>query len=403
MEKKSNHRVNVVRLGEPRIHTNADSLEIFDIEGYQCVVRKGEFMSGGQAIYIQPDSVVPQTESFRFIWEGQKGLDGLVPERRRRIKAKRLRKEWSEGLLMPITILPSNGGHLKLGSISPCEGCEKGTIESWFYQDGEDVSDILGITHYDPDGETDTVASMTRAPRRKYPKSLKGWFYFILYRLGFVNKNVCRAMAYDVQLPVPIFEVEALKNYLHAFKEGEQVIGSEKIHGSNARYLFFEDKFYAGSHCQWKLEGEGIWWKVVEKFPWIKEWCQMNPGATLYGEVVPTQKGFTYGCQQSKEFPQGTVNFFAYAIHTTDGRWVTPFTPSFYGTGIPFENIVPVLYSGPFDLAAIKKVADGPSMVPGANHIREGIVVVPVEERNVFRLGRLILKLVSNEFLQKDE
>lgn len=378
MEKKSNHRVNIVRLGQPRVHTNADSLEIFDIEGYQCVVKKQEFMSGGQAIYIQPDSVVPMTEPFRFIWEGQKGLDGVVPERRRRIKAKRLRKEWSEGLLMPLSILPEND-----------------KFAGRFYQDGEDVSDLLGVTHYDPDGESaDTYAALARAPRRKYPKSLKGWFYFILYRLGFINKNVCRAMAYDVQLPVPIFEVEALKNYLHAFKQGEMVIGSEKIHGSNGRWLYFEDKFYAGSHYQWKLEGEGIWWKVVEKFPWIKEWCQAHPGHTLYGEVVPTQKGFNYGCKD------GEVNAFFYAVHTPEKKWITPFVDHM---GIPLEHIAPVLYIGEFSLPLIKKFADGPSTVPGAKHVREGIVVVPVEERDVFRLGRLILKLVSNSFLEKDE
>jgi len=41
---KANHRVNIVRLGEPRVHTNADSLELFDIEGYQVVTKKGNFL-----------------------------------------------------------------------------------------------------------------------------------------------------------------------------------------------------------------------------------------------------------------------------------------------------------------------------------------------------------------------
>ena len=27
---KANHQVNIVRLGEPRVHSNADSLELFD-------------------------------------------------------------------------------------------------------------------------------------------------------------------------------------------------------------------------------------------------------------------------------------------------------------------------------------------------------------------------------------
>jgi len=382
VEKKSNHRVNIVRLGEPRVHTNADSLELFDVGGYQCVTKKGEFKPGDLAVYIQPDSVVPQTEPFRFIWEGHKGLDGTVPEKRRRITVRRFRKEWSEGLLMPITILPQN---------DRCIG--------WDYPEGQDVSDILGITHYDlelSDGSVEqTEAAMARAPRRKYPKSLKGWFYYILYRLGFVSRNVCRAMALDVQLPVPIFDVEAMKNYMHAFEVGEDVTGTEKIHGSNGRYLFYEGKFYAGSHYQWKAEGEGIWWKVAEAFPWIKEWCMAHPGYALYGEVVPTQKGFNYGCKE------GEVKFFSYAIHSPEGNWFVPWN-SIWKVTIPTENQPPILYQGPFDYTLLKTVAEGPSLVPGAKHVREGVVVTPTWEREVFHLGRLILKLVSMAFLEKD-
>lgn len=53
MEKKANHRVNIVRLGEPRVHPNADSLELFDIGGFQVVTKKGEFKAGDLGVYIQ--------------------------------------------------------------------------------------------------------------------------------------------------------------------------------------------------------------------------------------------------------------------------------------------------------------------------------------------------------------
>jgi hypothetical protein len=63
---------------------------------------------------------------------------------------------------------------------------------------------------------------------------------------------------------------------------------------------------------------------------------------------------------------------------------------------------VPVLYEGPFDADALKKLVDGDSMVPGAKNIREGLVVVPLVPRHVPGLGRLQLKIVSNKFLEKD-
>jgi len=67
--KKSNHQANIVRISELLPHNNSDNLALVKIGGYQVVVRKDQFKIGDLAVYIQPDSVVPQTEPFRFIWE----------------------------------------------------------------------------------------------------------------------------------------------------------------------------------------------------------------------------------------------------------------------------------------------------------------------------------------------
>jgi hypothetical protein len=65
-------------------------------------------------------------------------------------------------------------------------------------------------------------------------------------------------------------------------------------------------------------------------------------------------------------------------------------------------DIVPILYTGPFDFEKIKALAEGPSAVAGAQNIREGIVIEPLTERRLPGLGRVQLKLVSNSFLAKD-
>src|SRR5580692_5967553 len=101
--KPLHHQVIVVRIPEPRVHTNADTLELIDVLGYQVVAKKGNFKAGELAVYIQPDSVVPQTEPFKWLWEPYVGIDGLVPPRRRRVTVRKFRKEWSEGLLMPLS------------------------------------------------------------------------------------------------------------------------------------------------------------------------------------------------------------------------------------------------------------------------------------------------------------
>jgi hypothetical protein len=66
------------------------------------------------------------------------------------------------------------------------------------------------------------------------------------------------------------------------------------------------------------------------------------------------------------------------------------------------EHWVPVLYTGQFDWDVINKLIDGQTTVPGAKGIREGIVIRPVKERHVRGLGRLILKCVSNSYLEKE-
>src|ERR1700722_12216428 len=98
----STHRVNVVRIEEILPHPNADTLGIVYIEGYQCVIKKDAYKVGDLAIYIQPDTIVPDLKPFEFLW-AERAFDGPVPEKYRRITVRRFRKEWSEGLLMPVS------------------------------------------------------------------------------------------------------------------------------------------------------------------------------------------------------------------------------------------------------------------------------------------------------------
>lgn len=107
----SEFHVQVVRLGEIKPLENSDFLgitEVYGAGGYPCIVKRGDFKPGELAVYIPVDSVVPDTAQFNFLAPAQKvpGADGAnsrlpvgsVPERYRRIVAKRLRGTFSMGL-----------------------------------------------------------------------------------------------------------------------------------------------------------------------------------------------------------------------------------------------------------------------------------------------------------------
>lgn len=391
--KKANHQANVVRIKTIYPHPDPETtnLELIEIDGYQVVVRKGEFQLGDLAVYIQPDSVVPQTEPFKFIWEEHVGLDGTVPAKRRRITVRKFRGEWSEGLLLP------------LSDFQPFPG------ERFLIVEGDDISEKIGVTHYDPDADSaGTKAPQTNAPKvkSKRPKTLKGWVRYIWYKVTGRGRKAEALLS--VPFVVPTYDVDALKNYKSAFdgldpnNPADFVVVTEKIHGSNARFLYLGGTMYAGSKNQWKAAGNNTWHEALKQNPWIEDWCRSNEGCALYGEVVPTQKSknvtWDYGCKK------GEVRFYAFDIYNTDGKWLNyeDFRESLSLTGTSeVVNQVPILYYGPY-YKNVLDLANGPSWVFETKHIREGFVIKTAVERHVRGIGRLQLKVVSNEFLAKD-
>ena len=386
---KSNHQANIVKIGAILPHPDPETtkLELTMVGGYQLVVGKGAFKEGDLAVFIQPDSVVPQTTPFNFIWKDHVGIDGIAPESRRRITVRRFRKQWSEGLLMPLTDLPELTSHM----MSYREGKAYTTnITTSIVVDGDDVADLLGITHWVPPFDKEsTGGALVAAPKRKYPRSLKGWCFWTLHKLGMGWGACGRGLALDLSFDYPIYDVDAYKNHRNWMPEGTLVHVTEKIHGSNARYTFTNDVFYAGSHEQWKQRGTNVWWKAAEQHPEIEAFCRRNPNTVLYGEVGPTQGDkWRYGCEAGETF------FFAFHVYHPDrNAWE-------YAGNAGFEPslIVPSLYYGPFGLDVLALV-DGPTTVPGATGIREGIVIRIIGDVT----SRNNLKIVSNQFLERDK
>lgn len=130
----SKHEVKVVKLGAPRKHHNADSLEIFKVWDYEVVTRIGEWKEGDLATFVEPDYVVPNTEQFSFLGDS---------DRSRRIKSKKLRGVWSYGLL---TAAPPGSN------------------------EGDNVIEQLGIVRYEPPVDIQLETDDCEAPRGIYPK-----------------------------------------------------------------------------------------------------------------------------------------------------------------------------------------------------------------------------------------
>jgi RNA ligase (TIGR02306 family) len=75
----------------------ADKIEVAQVLGWEVVVaKKDEFKVGDLVIYIEIDSIVPDKSEFDFL-----------RDRKFRVRTIKLRKQVSQGLILPLSILPS--------------------------------------------------------------------------------------------------------------------------------------------------------------------------------------------------------------------------------------------------------------------------------------------------------
>ena len=82
----------------------ADAIDCATVEGWQVVVKKGEFQAGDRCVYFEIDAFLPLTDSrFDFLarnkstWLGREGV---------RLRTVKLRGQLSQGLILPLAGFP---------------------------------------------------------------------------------------------------------------------------------------------------------------------------------------------------------------------------------------------------------------------------------------------------------
>jgi tRNA-binding EMAP/Myf-like protein len=384
----SDHPAEVFRVGKIEKHPNADRLGIVKLHDFIFVVGLDDFKEGDLAVFIEPDSVVPDTSSFEWLWannekaKAKKAFTGAIPEEYRRIKVKKIRGILSQGLV------------IKAGPLD---------------KEGDDAAPSLGITHWNPaepeEGDTEGPPRM----RGGKPRTLRGWYKFLLFNVLRLLGSKRSSFPYCQQekgplLDLPKYDVENFYRYADVFEEGELVVATEKLDGSNARFIFHDGRMYCGSHAQWKKEGENPWWNALKQNPWIGTFCQTHPEYALYGEIYG---GSIRKTKNTAPYPYGmrekAIGFKAFDVRFM-GRWLDFHTARSLVSDADLDLYwVPVIWYGKFHKDTIMALSEGPSRLYPAHKLREGVVIRPERERFHRGLGRVQLKLKSKEYLMKDE
>lgn len=318
---------------------NADKIDVCSVLGWKVVSRKGEFKVGEQAIYLEIDSLLPFTSWSEFL------RDQKNPEKPIRLRSKKLRGQVSQGLLLPLSILPE-------------------TIH--IYQEGEDVTQALNVILYVPP----IPACLSGQVRGSFP-------------------SVC-----------PKSDEMRIQSYPDVLKElkGKEVYWSVKMDGTSASFMNIDGDIHVCSRNLSLKETEGnTYWKVFRKYD-LENVLKDAGSFSISGEVCgPSIQKNTAGLKDHELFV-----FNVYDIK--NGRFLDfvdfkGFCSKYHLTTVPIDR------TGMFSFETVDGLVDEATRVKYANGSRaEGYVIRPVVEGYSDVLsGRLSVKVINNEYLLKNE
>lgn len=337
----------------------ADRIEVAQVDGWECVVKKGEFEVGQHIVYVEVDSVMPERPEFEFL-----------RDRKFRVRTIKLRGQVSQGLVLPLDILPD--GNYKLG---------------------DDVTELLGVTKYDPQAQQEALL-MTKQPKTPANPIAKFLMRFKWYRKLFM-KPKCKGGFPDwivktdetrIQNLATLFDIERKKGTLFSV--------TEKVDGQSATYFLrkISRRKYEFGVCSRNIllgtPDNSSYWTIAHKYnieSVLKQLIGEYQTIVLQGEICGD------GIQGNKYRISG-YDLFAFNLIYPDHKCTTAEIKEVLA---PFGiKSVPIVEEGkvlPETIAELVEYSKGKSVVRKEQK-REGVVM-----RNV-RSG-ISFKVINPDFL----
>lgn len=258
---------------------------------------------------------------------------GIRPYYSKKLRAAKLRGIFSEGLLIPI-------------------GAVQGNI-------GDDYTEYFGVTKYE----------------YPLPQNMSG----------------------DVEAPIGQYRFpspEHLKRYRDVLEEGEKVVVTEKIHGTNFTVMVNAEGVHIGSH--------NYFWKNNQTNKNIVYIRAYNDNSALHKLPLNTQVfGEIYGVQDIKYgLNNGETGIALFAVKS-NGKFLNydEFVAFCEEFALPH---VPILYIGSYSWEAVAQFNNANSVLEPKS-MMEGVIVQPIVERTHPEIGRVVLKLISDRYLLRKD
>jgi len=323
----------------------ADMIELAVVDGWKVVVAKNVgHKIGDMVIYCEIDSFLPIKEEFEFLRKSsyRKLVDGTEGFRLKTIK---LRGQISQGLILPINILPITQ-----------------FATAYTLPEGLDVTEMLGVTKYEPP----IPAELSGKVKGLFP--------------SFLRKT----------------DEERVQNLTKEYEEykslGRKFYVTEKLDGSSATFYYKDGVFGVCSRNLELLETEdNTFWKVARELDLENKMKDFGVNISLQGELIGE------GIQGNPYKIKGqTVKFFnLFDIDLQVYHSLAHLDRALGIMGLKMVPIVDEFFELPETIETLLKYADNKSIL-NPKFDREGIVI-----RNLDRT--ISFKVISNKFLLNEK
>lgn len=334
----------------------ADRIELARIDGWQCVVKKGEFTVGSEGCYFEIDSMLPATDPrFAFLAKGK-----AVPFAR--IKTVRLKGTLSQGLLIPASSLTLD---------------EVARVNA-----GEELTTVLGVQKYEPPlptgGKQAGVFPTHLLPKtdqeriQNIPDVLNGRNMLDFEVTEKLDGTSCTMWMHVTQDDVGVLEIDVNKP--------EDIERWKK-----------EACGVASRNWEMQKDDQNAYSNVMRENDLVNKLWELGRNVAIQGEIIgPPIQGNKYHLAKQE--------FYVFDIYDIDAK-------KYLGARERFElahelglKHVPILVwnqDTPMTLDGVLALADGASALNG-DTMREGLVFKALD-------GSMSFKAISNEWLLKHE
>lgn len=341
---------------------NADFIELAKVDGWQCIVKKGDFKVGDPGLYFEIDSMIPASDKrFEFLGKGQ-------VRTHYRIKTMRMRKVLSQGLLMPLSILTDD-------ELDRSRKQFQGeVVETW--------TDIFRVEKYEPPLPIDGVQ------KGNFPTHL-----------------------------IPKTDQERIQNMPKAL-EGQTSADfeiTEKLDGTSCTFYYFNDPTLdtegdvpaemtatmgaCSRNWEMKLDDDNVYAQIFKASDLEAKFNKLKRNIAIQGEIIG-------GRIQGNKYQRGEQEFYVFDIYDiTTRRYLgaverKQLVETFGLKHVPrplTSDLVQDVPRGqefmPLNLDLVLAMAEGKSMLFDTQ--REGLVFKSLD-------GKINFKVISNKFLLKN-